>query len=161
MFVWQLHSISCLLTMSILFCATYCTLSRCGWVGSKNPAISGKILFKTTKEKPPTARSSSAVRGAPNRIRTCGLLIRSASQETCEASKIKYFTICNNNEKWSSAFLCLSLSGSDFVYISNSMTINTCWQHQPAVFLCLPSPPAVPRFGFSYPFRSPKHRKHH
>lgn len=27
MFVWQLHSISCLLTMSILFCATYCTLS--------------------------------------------------------------------------------------------------------------------------------------
>ena len=29
------------------------------------------------KEKPPTARSSSAVRGAPNRIRTCGLLIRS------------------------------------------------------------------------------------
>ena len=31
MFVWQLHSISCLLTMSILFCATYCTLSRlCG-----------------------------------------------------------------------------------------------------------------------------------
>ena len=28
MFVWQLHSISCLLSMSILFCATYCTLSR-------------------------------------------------------------------------------------------------------------------------------------
>ena len=27
MFVWQLHSISCLLTMSIPFCATYCTLS--------------------------------------------------------------------------------------------------------------------------------------
>lgn len=27
MFVSQLHSISCLLTMSILFCATYCTLS--------------------------------------------------------------------------------------------------------------------------------------
>ena len=27
MFVWQLHSISCLLSMSILFCATYCTLS--------------------------------------------------------------------------------------------------------------------------------------
>ena len=27
MFMWQLHSISCLLTMSILFCATYCTLS--------------------------------------------------------------------------------------------------------------------------------------
>lgn len=28
MFVWQLHSISCLLTMSIPFCATYCTLSE-------------------------------------------------------------------------------------------------------------------------------------
>ena len=28
MFVYQLHSISCLNTMSILFCATYCTLSK-------------------------------------------------------------------------------------------------------------------------------------
>ena len=28
MFVWQLHSIRCLLSMSILFCATYCTLSN-------------------------------------------------------------------------------------------------------------------------------------
>ena len=28
MFVLQLHSISCLPTMSILFCATYCALSR-------------------------------------------------------------------------------------------------------------------------------------
>ena len=29
------------------------------------------------KKQPPTARSLSAVHGAPNRIRTCGLLIRS------------------------------------------------------------------------------------
>ena len=29
MFVLQLYSISCLNTMSIPFCATYCTLSRC------------------------------------------------------------------------------------------------------------------------------------
>ena len=36
-----------------------------------------KNCFETTKEKPPTARSTSTVCGAPNRIRTCGLLIRS------------------------------------------------------------------------------------
>ena len=29
------------------------------------------------KKQPPTAQSLSAVHGAPNRIRTCGLLIRS------------------------------------------------------------------------------------
>ena len=40
----------------------------------KNPTILRKIK---QKEKPPTARSTSTVCGAPNRIRTCGLLIRS------------------------------------------------------------------------------------
>ena len=49
------------------------------------------------KKQPPTARSLSAVHGAPNRIRTCGLLIRRASKETFEASKIKSFLICTNN----------------------------------------------------------------
>lgn len=36
-----------------------------------------KNLLQNEKKQPPTARSSSAVSGAPNRIRTCGLLIRS------------------------------------------------------------------------------------
>ena len=60
---------------------------------TKNPAPQlplskprhGKIYSKTkqylkkqkNKKQPPTARSVSAVHGAPNRIRTCGLLIRS------------------------------------------------------------------------------------
>ena len=40
----------------------------------KNQTIPGKSGHK---KQPPTARSLSAVCGAPNRIRTCGLLIRS------------------------------------------------------------------------------------
>ena len=52
--------------------------ARCGGSNSKKSSNIRKNCFKTAKEKPSTARSSSRVfHGAPNRIRTCGLLIRS------------------------------------------------------------------------------------
>ena len=52
--------------------------AHCGGSNSKKSSNIRKNCFKTAKEKPSTARSSSRVfHGAPNRIRTCGLLIRS------------------------------------------------------------------------------------
>ena len=46
------------------------------WI-QKTKQYQEKLSSKRQKEKPPTARSTSTVCGAPNRIRTCGLLIRS------------------------------------------------------------------------------------
>ena len=65
-------------------------------------------IFQNTKEKPSTARSSSRVfHGAPNRIRTCGLLIRRLS-----------LTFINENRyaclgcAWSGKEMCLESSFS-------------------------------------------------
>lgn len=65
-------------------------------------------------KKPPAAQSTRAVYGALGRIRSCGLLIRSASKENCEASKINEFSICNNNVKMVFGFPVFVFDGFRF-----------------------------------------------
>ena len=64
-------------------------------------AVSGDIQ-KNAKEKPSTARSSSRVfHGAPNRIRTCGLLIRSQTLYPAELwVQSSFFCSGHLERKW-------------------------------------------------------------
>ena len=70
--------------MSLKLCYDLITKNPAPQLPQKKPKhgkLSSKIKQYLEKQKnkkqPPTARSLSAVCGAPNRIRTCGLLIRS------------------------------------------------------------------------------------
>ena len=51
MFVLQLHSISCLPTMSIPFCATYCTLSKLTELLVAEGALHAVRLKRTARKK--------------------------------------------------------------------------------------------------------------
>ena len=100
---------------------------------TKNPAPQlpkkkpkhGKLSSKTkqylekqkNKKQPPTARSLSAVHGAPNRIRTCGLLIRSQTLYPAELwVRIRFSTegILSDVRRVVNTFLKFFLFYSDF-----------------------------------------------